>query len=68
MTVQEILDMLERRALHCEAIASKEDKKRPASKLMHKIVGCHMAARQLREAAEEIQQKEDIDDWIRESA
>lgn len=57
---EEVIEILERRAMCCDEIATKEDQKKPNDKVLHKIYAAQIAAAQLRETAAEIRRLVDL--------
>jgi len=55
-----LYDEIERRALHCEELARKEDQKPSPEKNLGRLYGCHMACRTLRDLAADIRLLEEL--------
>lgn len=55
-----LYDEIERRALHCEELANKEDQKPGPEKNLGRLYGCHIASRQLRELSQAIKLEQEF--------
>mgnify|MGYP001584047925 CR=1 FL=1 len=60
LTISDILDILENKALSFEEIARWEDKRPSADRNLGRLHGCHIAARAMRDLAADIRLKKDL--------
>ena len=60
MTAQDIIEILEKKALDFEDKAAKEDAKAPTDRNLNRLYGCHLAARAMRDLIHEIRLKEEL--------